>query len=148
SEDFNAAIEGFESLVEKSPGYHVGWLRLGVARRKLAQRFHSVNSFPDVSADRKRAALRLIDLAVSDLERAGEHTVASYRARAHYERSKALLHKHRMTNDACILSRSHRAAREAAEAFPDSTTDSWIDYLQRRWPENSTGSDGKGGSEP
>ena len=83
SEEFDGAIPFFERVTRERPEYHVGWLRLGYARREKAVR---------IAQDDSREAVRLLKLSLSDLAKAAEHVDPEYQARALYERSKSAYH--------------------------------------------------------
>lgn len=77
--DYDTGISFFEALVKKRPEYHVGWLRLGHARREKAVRLLA----PD--PDQARS---LLGAALEALESATKHIDRAYQALAHYELSK------------------------------------------------------------
>ena len=80
SDEFDSAIPFFEELTRERPNYHIGWLRLGYARRERAVR---------LAHDDPTEAVRLLNLALSDLAEAAEHVDPEYQAQALYERSKS-----------------------------------------------------------
>jgi hypothetical protein len=80
SEEFDSAISFFEELTRKRPTYHIGWLRLGYARREKAVR---------LAREDHEEAVRLLNTALSDLKKAEEHVDPEYQAQALYERSKS-----------------------------------------------------------
>jgi hypothetical protein len=80
SEDYETAIDFFTKLTRDRPNYHIGWLRLGYARRERAVR---------IAPDDGVSGGALLKLAVQDLERAAQHVDVEYQALAWYERSKA-----------------------------------------------------------
>jgi tetratricopeptide (TPR) repeat protein len=83
SEDYDSAISYFDKLTRERPTYHIGWLRLGYARREKAVRL--------VPGDRDEA-VRLLRLAVDDLAKAAQHIDRQYQAVAWYECSKSYYH--------------------------------------------------------
>jgi tetratricopeptide (TPR) repeat protein len=87
SEDYDDAILFFEKLTHDRPTYHIGWLRLGYARREKAVRLDS---------DNLEEAIRLLTLALDDLSKATQHIDPQYKALAWYERSKTSYHLARL----------------------------------------------------
>jgi hypothetical protein len=80
SDEFERAIPFFEELTRERPYYHIGWLRLGYARRERAVR---------LAHDNPSEAISLLNLALSDLAEAAKHVDPEYQAQALYERSKS-----------------------------------------------------------
>ncbi len=80
SEDYDGAIEYFESLTRERPAYHIGWLRLGYSRREKAVR---------LAPNDPSGAIRLLKLSLDDFRNAAQHIDKDYQAQAWYERSKS-----------------------------------------------------------
>lgn len=104
--DFDTGISFFSRLLESRPAYHVGWLRLGHARREKAVR---------LSESDPAEAKRLLEAALGDLLSAGGHIDPGYKALAHYERSKAFYRLAQL--EPAEASHAVQARDEAAEAF-------------------------------
>lgn len=122
SGEYDTAISFFERLSQKKPDYHVGWLRLGRARREKAVR---------MAAEQRDQALGLLLAAADDLRRAGEHIDLDYQALAHYERSKAFFHLARLEpGDEESRKLSHEEADMAYALSTDKKHQTWRDYLQ------------------
>jgi hypothetical protein len=119
--DYDKGIEFFSKVVTERPRYHVGWLRLGHARREKAVR---------IAATDPEAAKELLSHAVHDLDKATEHVDQNYQATAHYERSKAF---HRLAlldpEDPEYRARALEEASRACELSSESRFASWKDYL-------------------
>jgi len=122
SEDYDTAIKFFEQLSQRRPEYHVGWLRLGYARREKAVR---------IVSERRDEALSLLQLAVEDLRRASAHADQEYRASAHYERSKAFYHLARF-DSSDQLSQQHckEEAIKASELSDQKKYQTWLEHLE------------------
>jgi len=87
SEDYEAAVGFFTKLTQDRPNYHIGWLRLGYARREMAVR---------TAPDNRKQGVELLKFAVQDLAKAAQHLDVEYQALAWYERSKAWYHLGRL----------------------------------------------------
>lgn len=124
--DYDKGIEFFSQLVTERPRYHVGWLRLGHARREKAVR---------LAATDPEAAKELLRQAVHDLGKATEHVDQGYQATAHYERSKAF---HRLAQldieDPEHGAQALEEASRACELSSESRFASWRDYLDAQGP--------------
>jgi hypothetical protein len=122
SEDYEPAIEFFTKLTQDRPNYHIGWLRLGYARREKAVR---------VAPDDRDSGVALLKLAVQDLAKAAQHVDVEYQALAWYERSKALYHLGRLEpgveqhrND-CL-----EDARKACSLSDETKFLTWMEHVQ------------------
>ena len=96
---FPKAIEFLSSLVKDRPTYHVGWLRLGHARREYA--VDLMNQGGD-----KGVAEELLRDALAALYEAGEHRDAAYQAEAHYHSSKTFYRLWRLLGDPAQLAQA------------------------------------------
>ncbi|MBE7508233.1 MAG: hypothetical protein HS101_18380 [Planctomycetia bacterium] len=121
-DDFDGAIEFFESLVKVKPKYHIGWLKLGVARREKAVRL------PDES---RQETMSLLEKSIESLSKAAEHVDPEYKASAAYERSKARFRLSRMNADPTLITEALRDASAAARMSSDERYFTWVDYLER-----------------
>jgi len=124
TEDYDSAITFFERLTKERPDYHIGWLRLGHARREKAVR---------IASDHGEDALKVLRTAEEDLKQAAKHIDPEYRALAHYERSKVFFHLARLQhedNDSRHLSQEE--AEEACNLSTETKYQTWWDYLQVR----------------
>jgi hypothetical protein len=133
SEDYDTAINFFENLTVQRPDYHIGWLRLGHARREKAVR---------IAATDREEALRLLHSAASDLNQAAQHMDPRYQAVAHYERSKAFFHLARLEPHS---QENWRLSKEQADSARNQSSDkkyqTWWEYLEVTTPktvENSS----------
>jgi len=120
--DFDAGIAYFSGRVAQKSDYHVGWLRLGHAKREKAVRL--------IASDSDSARQLLIE-AVEDLTKALSHVDQRYRALAHYERSKTLYRLARL--DQADESSRERAVADASEAFrlsDERKYQTWWAYLE------------------
>jgi hypothetical protein len=125
--DFDVGIEFFSGLVRDRADYHIAWLRLGHAKREKAARLAPTDSI---------AALEMLEESLSDLKKAAEHVDASYKALAHYERSKTA---YRITQveggDGSNMELALKEATEACKLSTERKYQTWHEYLN-----------GKGGS--
>ncbi len=120
--DYDTGIRFFEGLLSEQPDYHVGWLRLGHAKREKAVRL--------VYKDRQQAA-SLLRESVADFEKAQQHIEQGYRAVAHYEKSKSLYRLAKM--DPVDLASREAAIQEAAlacELSDEERNYTWLDFLE------------------
>lgn len=128
SDDVDAAIPYFERLTHERPTYHIGWLRLGYARREKAVRM--AQSDPT-------EAVRLLTLSIADLSKAVGHIDPKYQAQALYERSKSAYHLARLFPEAvqeggdyskkcrgCLLEVQREKVRDLVGTHP-STAPRW-----------------------
>lgn len=125
NEEYEPAIEFFQNLANRRPGYHIGWLRLGHALRELAMR--KKFSAPD-------EATVLFSRSIEALSRASEHSHLPRQAQALYERSKAYYHRGRNATDAQKVEDLQAAILDAVEAqqrFRDTRYETWIAYLHQ-----------------
>lgn len=121
-ERFDEAIAFFEELTQKRPSYHIGWLRLGHARREKAVR---------LPKDDDAQAIALLTRAVKDLTQAAKHRDPDYQAQALYERSKAHFHLARRGSERPANYADALKDAEAAESiYPGWKFESWLEYLE------------------
>jgi len=122
NEDYEPAISFLGRYVNIRPEYHVGWLRLGHAQRELAmrKRFQFAEE-----------ARTLFDDSIHSLTRATEHTDFGRRGQAFYERSKAFYQRGKFNNDVGDWPRSLADAEEAFSLSPDTSFESWREYVRR-----------------
>jgi hypothetical protein len=122
SEDYDPAIEFFARLTQARPSYHIGWLRLGYAKRERAVRLDTAE---------RVTAIRLLGEAVEDLSRASQHVDTEYQALAWYERSKAWFHLGRLQPE--IEENRTNCIEDAEKAFALSDEKkflSWLEHVQ------------------
>jgi len=125
---FAPAIEFLEQQLEERPNYHVGWLRLGHAKRELAvDLLHIQSASRDDEADAR--VRQLLESSLGDFTKAEGHISAPYRAEAHYHASKSYLRLWQYFKDESFRERARHEADEAAKLYPDSKYDSWIEFL-------------------
>jgi tetratricopeptide (TPR) repeat protein len=125
SDDFDSAIPFFEELARERPNYHIGWLRLGYARREKAVRLANGDT---------TEAIRLLNLALSDLSKAAEHVDPEYQAQALYERSKTAYHLARLFPEFIEDKDSYLKDAEAACSKSDEKRFlTWLEHIQA-WP--------------
>jgi hypothetical protein len=122
SEDYEPAIDFFTKLTQGRPNYHIGWLRLGYARRERAVR---------IAPDDCTSGAALLKLAVQDLETASQHVDVEYKALAWYERSKAWYHLGRVEPE----NEGYRAscvedARKACSLSDEKKFLTWLEHVQ------------------
>jgi hypothetical protein len=123
NEKYDPAIEFLEEFTGKRPEYHIGWLRLGHAKREKAVR---------IRLDDPQIAGVLLRDAIDDLSRATEHRDLQPQARAFYERSKAHYHLSFLADDADREKHSaHSDATEACRRSSDTKYQTWHEYLDR-----------------
>ena len=123
SEDYEPAIDFFMKLTRDRPNYHVGWLRLGYARREFAVRI--IHADP-VSGE------KLLSQAVQDLERATQHVEVEFKALAWYERSKAWFHLEKLKPE--VEQYRSNCVEDAEKAFSLSDEKkflTWLEHVQR-----------------
>ena len=90
SREFRPAIEYLEQRTRQQPQYHVGWLRLGHARRELAaDLMNTGNGNGDAVRD-------LLNSSLDALERAKGHSNRDYKAEAEYHTSKSYYRRWRL----------------------------------------------------
>ncbi len=121
SDEFDTAIPFFEQLTRERPSYHIGWLRLGYARREKAVR---------IGRSDPAEATRLLNLSLFDLEKAVGHVDQEYQAQALYERSKSAYHLARLFPDApqdmSICLKDAQAAYAKSDEKKFST---WLEFI-------------------
>jgi hypothetical protein len=125
-ENYDQAFNYLEQVVLQRPEYHVGWLRLGHARREKAVRIAK----SDIDG-----ALQLLASAAQDLQKAANHIDPDYKALARYERSKALYHIGRLqpTN----VEAQRECEDEALQAFTLSGEQrfrTWFEHVEKFAP--------------
>ena len=122
SEEFDSAISFFEELTRERPNYHIGWLRLGYARReKAVRRAH----------DDSDEAVRLLNLSLNDLAKAAEHVDPEYQAQALYERSKSAYQLARLFPESAQDRSTCLADAEAACSKSDEKKFlTWLEHIQ------------------
>jgi len=86
---FAPAIKFLEELLENRQDYHVGWLRLGHAKREFAVDLHIQSGTDDT--DHMPEIRGLLESSLNDFCKAKGHISAPYRAEAHYHASKSYL---------------------------------------------------------
>lgn len=125
--DFQPAIEYLESRVAANSHYHVGWLKLGQAKRELAvDLWHeSEESSPD-SLEHVRELL--ID-SIAAFKRASQHVERKYQAEALYNKSKSHYRLAQIDSDPEQLYEAIDNAEYASESYPEAKHESWIEYL-------------------
>ena len=129
SGDYDSAISYFEDLTHDRPNYHIGWLRLGYARREKAVR---------LAPDDQAGAVVLLKLAMDDLAKAAQHVEPQYKAVALYERSKSLYHLARLVpreeqlRTACL-----EDAEQACSLSDEKKFWTWWEYIQAWLPPGS-----------
>lgn len=130
SEEFDVAIPFFEELTRERPNYHIGWLRLGYARREKAVRL--AHDDPD-------EAVRLLNLALSDLTKAAEHVDPEYQAQAWYERSKSAYHLAALVPEPAKDREIYMEdAEKACSKSDEKKFLTWLEHIQA-WPPSSDG---------
>lgn len=121
-DDFAAAVAYLETYVIERPRYHIGWLKLGIARREKAVRL------PD---DEENEAKSLFEKSIEALTEATKHIDPEYKASALYERSKSYFRLSRLTSEATSLKNAWEDAATAAKISADERYFTWVDYLER-----------------
>ena len=128
SDEFDSAIPFFEELTRERPGYHIGWLRLGYARREKAVR---------IAHDDSDEAVRLLNLSISDLAKAAEHVDPEYQALALYERSKSAYHLARLFPDQPQDGGAYiEDAKTACSKSDEKKFLTWLEHIET-WPPSS-----------
>jgi len=125
--NFAPAINYYEELLKKRKDYHVGWLRLGCAKREYAVDLHMQSESTDV--DNMPKIRELLQSSLHDFCKAQGHIGAPYRAEAHYHASKSYLRLWQYFRDESFIEKARNEADEAAKLYPDSKYDSWIEFL-------------------
>lgn len=120
-EQFDPAIEFFQSLTKSRPDYHIGWLRLGHTEREKALRMANTN---------QSEAENLLTDSAEHLGKATQHRDVEYQAQAFYERSKTFFHLARLGQETGEnFPRSFADAEKACELSNDPKFWSWFDFL-------------------
>ncbi len=122
---FAPAIEFLTKLLMRRVDYHVGWLRLGHARREYAVDLHA----QDHDGSHLEEIRNLLESSLKDFAKAQEHISAPYKAEAHYHASKSHFRLCQYLKDKDALEHARLEAEMAAELYPDSKYDSWDEYL-------------------
>ena len=121
SGDFDTGISFFSSLVQQRPEYHVGWLRLGHAKREKAAR---------IVATAPEDARELLTDALENLAKASEHIDPSYKALAHYERSKTYYRLARLDGNVDgFMIKAKDEASAAANISTERKYQTWMEHL-------------------
>lgn len=127
SRDFEPAIDYLERRVAKNPYYHVGWLKLGQARRELA-----VDLWQDAveeSSDSRDRVRRLLNDSLDAFGHASQHRERRYEAEALYNKSKSHFRLARLDSDPKQLNQAIDDAESASKFYPEQKYESWIEYL-------------------
>jgi hypothetical protein len=122
---FPPAIEFLKAHLSERPNYHVGWLRLGHAKREYAVDLHAQS---DSEEDSKQIR-SLLESSLGDFRKAQDHVSDPYKAEAHYHGSKSYFRLYQYFQERDAIERAREEARIAAGLHPDSKFDSWIEYL-------------------
>jgi len=120
--DFDQAIDFFESLIKEKPKYHIGWLKLGIARREKAVR---------LSEGERDTAIDLLKASIDAFTKAAEHVDPEYKASASYERSKARFRLSNLEAGPDLIRNAREDAAMAARISSDERYFTWVDYLER-----------------
>ena len=129
SDEFDKAIPFFEKLTEERPNYHIGWLRLGYAKREKAVRM--------IHAD-AQSAERLLFESLKDLTEATKHIDSEYQAQALYERSKSGYHLKRLFPAADVGGVDYLSDAEAAsDKSNEKKFLTWLDHVRVWSPSGS-----------
>ncbi len=121
---FLEAIQYLEGLVRERPDYHVGWLRLGHARREWA-----VDLRHTAAGDVTPQQLELLRTSLESLNQAKDHVDRQYKAEACYQASKTYYRLWRIEKHGTTLDEALKQAYDAGETYPDSKYESWSEYL-------------------
>lgn len=124
---FAPAINYYEELLKKRKDYHVGWQRLGYAKREYAVDLYIQSE--SVDDDHIPEIRELLDSSLKDFCKAKGHISAPYKAEAHYHASKSYFRLWQYFKDESFLESARHEADEAAKMYPDSKYDSWIEFL-------------------
>lgn len=127
SRQFAPAISFLEDYLLQRRNYHVGWLRLGHAKREYAVDSH-IQSEADGTQNSERIR-ELLESSLKDFRKAQEHVSTQYKAEAHYHASKSHFRLWQYFNDDPSKELALEEATEAAKLYPDSKYDSWIEFL-------------------
>jgi len=125
--EFAPAIEYLTELLRKRQDYHVGWLRLGHAKREYAVDLHA-NHASENGAQLEKIR-KLLESSLHDFKKAQGHVSAQYKAEAHYHASKSFFRLWQFFEEEDRLDKTRDEADEAAKLYPDSKYDSWIEFL-------------------
>lgn len=127
SRNFEPAIEYLEQRVTDRPHYHVGWLKLGQARRELAVDLwqNADENAPDLR-DRVR---ELLKDSLDAFDRASHHIERRYEAEALYNKSKSYFRLWRIDPSWEHLEKAIENAEKAREIYPETKYESWLEYL-------------------
>lgn len=128
SRDFESAIDYLEERVEKQPQYHVGWLKLGQARRELAvDLLHdAAEEEPSDSRDR---VLKLLNDSLDAFDNASHHRERRYKAEAFYNKSKSYFRLWQIDSSWEHFEKAIESAERASKDYPEAKYESWIEYL-------------------
>lgn len=125
---FDDAIKFLEELVKEQPEYHVGWLKLGTAKRELAVDRHLTPGELHGQAT-SHDKTKLLNESLEALSRAKQHTHRSYKAEASYQASKTHYRKWQLSRTISDLNMATSDASDALNTYPESRFESWIEYL-------------------
>ena len=128
---FPEAIQFLESLIEVRPDYHVGWLRLGHARREWAVDLRQASNGKVTPQQRE-----LLGSSLESLNNAKNHVDRQYKAEACYQASKTYYRLWSIEHDNTTLDKALEEAFEASVTYPDSKYDSWLEYLSNLQSDN------------
>ena len=112
---FREVIQYLESLVEDQPDYHVGWLRLGYARREWA-----VDLRQEANGKVMPEQRELLELSLNSLNKAKNHVGRQYKAEACYQASKTYYRLWCIEHSDTTLEEALQQTFEASETYPDS----------------------------
>jgi hypothetical protein len=121
--DYKRAVDAFNLLAERhgaSSEYN------DVAKSKHGGSLWRIAAQESMGSDGKK---ELIRRAVDLLEQASSHRDPQYRARAHYEKSKALWHLWRLLDDVSYLQQARDVASEAARLQNEPSFVSWYEKV-------------------
>ena len=121
---FSDAIQYLETLVQDRPNYHVGWLRLGYARRELAVDIRQKTGSDAMSHQRE-----LLELSLESLNKAKNHIGRQYKAEACYQASKTYYRLWLIEQTGTTLDKALEQGSDASATYPDSKYESWFEYL-------------------
>ena len=127
SRNFEPAIEYLEQRVADRPHYHVGWLKLGQARRELA-----VDLWQDAaekSSELRDRVQELLKASLKAFDRASNHIERRYEAEAFYNMSKSYFRLWQIDHSWEPLEKAIESAEHASRSYPEAKYESWIEYL-------------------
>ena len=122
--NFPPAITYLENRTNKQPNYHVGWLRLGHARRELA-----VDMINKGAVGEEEKIRSLLDSSLEALHKAKEHPSRDYKSEAEYHTSKSFYRRWQLSNSEDDLLKAISHAAEALRLNPLNRFQSWSEFL-------------------